>query len=147
MLTIFKLKLKLKNKSISKNPRMRFDFDKLKNPEIAEAFQAQIGTKFEALNILETDIDTITNDIKEVFLSSAEEVRGKERRKIKPWMTTEIIDLCYKRRELSHEKYTSKDLRSSFSAFLVKYRSLSFASIYFPDRHKHTCIYVSVSYC
>ncbi|KAH3796891.1 hypothetical protein DPMN_150468 [Dreissena polymorpha] len=31
-----------------------------------------------------------------------------ERRKNKPWMTTEIMDLCDNRRDLRYEKYTSQ---------------------------------------
>ncbi|KAH3707597.1 hypothetical protein DPMN_067007 [Dreissena polymorpha] len=36
------------------------------------------------------------------------------RRKNNPWVTTEIMDLCYKRRELRHEKYTSLDSRTQY---------------------------------
>ncbi|KAH3774571.1 hypothetical protein DPMN_175953 [Dreissena polymorpha] len=49
-------------------------------------FQAQIGGKFAALNILYNGIDTITNSNKGVLLSLA--------RKNKPWLTTGVKDLC-----------------------------------------------------
>lgn len=54
------IKLKLKNTRITKNPSIIFDSEKLKETELAEELQAQIGCKFLAQNILDSDIDTIT---------------------------------------------------------------------------------------
>ncbi|KAH3734897.1 hypothetical protein DPMN_041348 [Dreissena polymorpha] len=51
--------------------------------EITDAFRAQIDDKFAALNMLDCDIDTITNPIKKVCLSSAEHILGRERNKNK----------------------------------------------------------------
>ncbi|KAH3842014.1 hypothetical protein DPMN_115502 [Dreissena polymorpha] len=41
-----------------------------------------------------------------------DEALGRDRWKYKPCLTTDIMDLCYQRRELSHEKYTSIDSRT-----------------------------------
>jgi exonuclease III len=113
-LVLTNIKLKLKNRRTAKNPRIRFDLEKLNDPEIAEVFQAQIGGKFAALTTLDSDVDTLTNNIREVLLSTAEDVLGKERRKNKPWVTNEILDLCDKRRELRHDKYTSQESRTEY---------------------------------
>ncbi|KAH3770852.1 hypothetical protein DPMN_172149 [Dreissena polymorpha] len=39
------IKLKLKSKRITKNPHVRLDLEKWKDPVIAEVFQAHIGGK------------------------------------------------------------------------------------------------------
>ncbi|KAH3711106.1 hypothetical protein DPMN_070606 [Dreissena polymorpha] len=42
-----------------------------------------------------------------VILSSIQEALAREKKKNKPCAKTEIMNLCDKRRELSHEKYIS----------------------------------------
>ena len=37
------IKLKLKTKRFTKSPRIRFDLKKLKDPKVAEMFQAKVG--------------------------------------------------------------------------------------------------------
>ena len=106
--------LKLKVRRGPKNPRIRFDLEKLKDPEVAEAFQAQVGGKFAALNILDSNVDTLANDIKEVLLTTAEETLGKKRKKIQPWVTNEVLDLCNKRRELRKRKYANDKARMEY---------------------------------
>lgn len=54
VLMTFKLKLSTKRKA--KSTRIKFDLEKLKDPLIKETFQAQIGGKFAALNIIDADI-------------------------------------------------------------------------------------------
>ncbi|KAH3781240.1 hypothetical protein DPMN_159066 [Dreissena polymorpha] len=56
------------------------------------------------LNILDSDIENITNNIKQALLSSADKVFGKERRKNQLWVTTKIMNLCDKRRENGLDK-------------------------------------------
>ena len=56
MLT-FKLHLKRAKKQC--DTRIRFDLEKLKDPEVAGIFQAKIGGKFAALSILDSDMDTV----------------------------------------------------------------------------------------
>ncbi|KAH3781091.1 hypothetical protein DPMN_158916 [Dreissena polymorpha] len=50
-----------------------------------EHIQAEICVKFADLNILDSDIENITNNIKQALLSSADKVFGKERRKNQLW--------------------------------------------------------------
>ena len=106
-------KLKLDSKRRPKSSRICFDLDKLKDPQIAEVFQAQVGGKFAALNIIDCDIDTLSNNIKETLITTADEVLGKKRKKIKPWVTNEVLDLCDNRRELRKEKHKNIETRKN----------------------------------
>ncbi|GFR86316.1 endonuclease-reverse transcriptase [Elysia marginata] len=49
----------------------------------------------------------MANSLKEVLVSTAEEVLGRKRRTIQPWVTNEVLDLCDKRRELRKRKFGS----------------------------------------
>ena len=66
-----------------KNPHI--GFEKLKDLKTAEVFQAEVGRKFAALCILDSDIDTLANSLKEGLLATAEGVLGRQRMKIQPW--------------------------------------------------------------
>ena len=75
------IQLKLITKRLTKSPRIRFDLEKLKDPKMAEVFQAEIGEMFTALCVLESDVDTLVNSLKDRLLSTAEEVLGRRRKK------------------------------------------------------------------
>ena len=104
-MVLMTLKLKLKKNLKQNTPRIRFNVDKLRDPLIAEEFEANVGGRFAALN-LEGDINDLTDHIKTALQESAEEVLGRRRKKNKPWVTDDILDLCDKRRDL---KKTKKD--------------------------------------
>ena len=74
-----------------KSPLIRFE--KLKDPQTAEVFQAKVGGQFAALCILCSDTDTLADSLKEELLATAEEVLGRQRTKIQPWVTNEVLDL------------------------------------------------------
>ena len=78
--------------------------DKLKDPEVAAIFEAKVGGRFAALNLLEEDINSLTDNIKDVLQESAAEVLGKRRKKNKPWATDDILDLCDTRRDLKTKR-------------------------------------------
>ena len=73
-LVLTTIRLKLKTRRFRKSPGIRFDLEKLKDPKLAEVFQARVGRKFTALCVLDSDVDTLANSPKEVHLSTAEEV-------------------------------------------------------------------------
>ena len=77
--------MKLKTIYFMKSSRNRFNLERLKDPKIADVFQAKIGGKFAALCILDNDVDTLVNGLKEVLLSTAEETLGRQRKKIQLW--------------------------------------------------------------
>ena len=97
------LKLKLKKIHHQKSPCIRFDIKKLKDPEIANNFEATIADRFAALNLLE-EINVLTNNVKGVVQETVREVLGKERKKIQPWITNDILDLRDTRRNTKKTK-------------------------------------------
>ena len=56
------------------------------------------------LSSLYSDVSTIAS-----LVSTAEEVLGKQRRKIQPWVTNEVLDLCDQRRQLKQQKYANTE--------------------------------------
>ena len=95
------LKLELKKTHHQKSPRIRFDIEKLKDPEIANIFEA---SKFAALNLFEEDINVVTDNFKGFVQEIASEVLGKERKKIQPLITNDILDVCDIRRNTKKTK-------------------------------------------
>ena len=81
----------------------------LKDPKMAEIFQAQVGGKFAALSLLDNDTDTFTSDINEVLLLTAEEVLGRQQKKIQPWVMNEVLNLCDRRREMRGRKHANEE--------------------------------------
>ena len=108
-LVLLVMKMKLKKRQKPANPRIKFDLERLEDPEIAEIFEAKIGGRFAALNILDKDINELTTSFNEGVLETAEEVVGRQRKKHKPWVTNDILDLCDERREKKKEKYNSQE--------------------------------------
>ena len=100
--------LHLKNIDKPKHTRLKFDLDKLKDPNIAEAFKASIGGKFAALAVVDTEdqsnINSTVENFNKAVNEAAKETLGKHRPTKKPWVTPEILDLCDKRRELKPKK-------------------------------------------
>ena len=94
-MTTFKLKLKAKH--CPKKPHIHFDLKKLKDPEVAKVFQGQVGGKFAALNLIDSNVEMLAGDISEVLFTTAEEVLGKRWKKIQLWIMNEVLDLCNKR--------------------------------------------------
>lgn len=121
-LVMMKFKLKLNARRQAKRTRIRFDLDKLKDPQIVEIFQATLGGKFAALNVLDKDVDELSNEIDTALLTSAEEVLGKQRSKKQPWITNEALDLCDKRRELRKVKFMNDTKHAEYQQMNKKVR-------------------------
>ena len=105
-LVMMTYKLHMKRATKQCSTRIRFDLEKLKDPEVAEIFQAKIGRKFAALSILDSDMDMylLTNAFNTAVTDTANEILGKYLPVKKPWVTTDILDLCAKRRKLKNNK-------------------------------------------
>ena len=58
-LVLTTMKLTLMNKRFTKSPRVRFDLAKLKDPKIAEVFQAKVDGQFAALCVFDSDVDLL----------------------------------------------------------------------------------------
>ena len=84
-------------------PRLRFDLEKLRDPDVACTFQATIGGKVAPLIGLsdeDMDMDTMITTYNTAVTDAANEILGKERRRKKPWVTKDVLDLCDERRDL-----------------------------------------------
>ena len=69
-----------------KHTRLKFDLEKLKNPNVLETFQAMIGGRFAPLTIIsndDTDIDSMITTFNTAVTETASEILGKHRQKKK----------------------------------------------------------------
>ena len=99
---------RLKRISKPKYTRLKFDLEKLKDPNVLETFQVMIGGKFAPLTIMnseDTDMDTMITTFNTAVTETVGEILGKHRQKKKPWITAEILDLCDKRREPRKKRF------------------------------------------
>ena len=98
---------RLKNSRKPTQPRIRFDLKKLNDPTVMSAFQATIGGRFVPLATLvdeNADLDSMITHFIKAVTDTAAELLGKQRRKRKPWVTHEILDLCDQRRDLKKKR-------------------------------------------
>jgi sorting nexin-29 len=97
--------------------RIKFNLEKLIDPNVAKIFEAKIGGRFAPLlltDTIDTDVDTFIDSFNTTVLqiqyhSVANEVLGKKRTIRKPWVTPELLKLCDERRELKKSKYESDE--------------------------------------
>ena len=78
--------LRLKKISKPKHTRLKFDLEKLKDPNVLETFQAMIGGRFAPLTIIsneDTDIDSMITTFNTAVTETASEILGKHRQKKK----------------------------------------------------------------
>ena len=107
-LVLLTIKIRLKKNKTPTHSRIKFDIEKLKDPSVAQTFQAQLGGRFAALSIIGTDINELTASFNEVIKTTAAEVLGKKRKKKQPWITNDILDLCDRRREQKKYKHNNE---------------------------------------
>ena len=104
---------RLKNSWKPTQPRIRFDLEKLNDPTVMSAFQATIAGRFGPLSTLvdeDADLDSMVTHFNKAVTDRAAELLGKQRRKRKPWVTSEILDLCDHRRDLKKKKGEPKTI-------------------------------------
>ena len=78
---------------------------------MACTFQATVGGKFASLIGLSDehmDIDSMMTTYITAVTNAASEILGKERRRKKPWVTKDVLDLCDERRDLKKKRYESE---------------------------------------
>ena len=101
------LQTRLKNSRKPTVPRIRFDLEKLNDPTVMNAFQATICGRFAPLATLVdegTDLDSMVTHFNKAVTNIAAELLGKQRRKRKPWVIPEILDLCDQRQDLKKKR-------------------------------------------
>ena len=100
--------LRLKKISKPNHTRLKFDLEKLKDPNKLETFQAMTGGRFAPLIIMSndyTDKDSMITTFNTAVAETASEILGKHHQKKKPWITAKILDMCDKRRELRKKRF------------------------------------------
>ena len=107
----FRVHLRKVNKQ--KETRLKFNLEKLKDPNIHKTFQTMIGGKFAPLIILKDteegeDLDTLTRNFSTAITDTAMEILGKHRQKKKKWITDDVLEMCDKRRELKNKKHDAQ---------------------------------------
>ena len=86
--------LHLKKISKPKHTRLKFDLEKLKDPNLLETFQAIVGKKFAPLTIMsneDADVDSLITTFNTAVTETASEIFGKHRQKKKPWVTEKFL--------------------------------------------------------
>ena len=78
---------------------------------MACTFQATIVGKFTPLIGLsdeDMDMDTMITTYNATVTDAAREILGEERRRKKPWVTKDVVDLCDERRDLKKKRYDAE---------------------------------------
>ena len=118
-LVMMSFRLPLKKIKMQGPTRIKFDLKKLKDPQVADAFQAMIGCKFAPptlLNADHTEVDTLVNSFNKALTESASEILGKRRVLKTPWVTTSILDLCDERRALKKGRHETAEGAKKYRA-------------------------------
>ena len=105
---------RLKNSRKPTQPRIGFDLEKLNDSTVMSAFQAIIGGRFASLVTLAdegADLDTMVTRFNKAVTDTAAELLGKQRRKRRPWVTPEILDLCDQRRGLKKKRGDTEEAK------------------------------------
>ena len=110
-LVIMTFRVRMKKVRTPNQPGLRFDLEKLRDPDVACTFQATIGGKFAPLIELsdeDKDIDTMITTYNTAVTDAASKILGQERRRIKPWATKDVLDLRDERKELKKKRYEAE---------------------------------------
>ena len=111
-LVMMTFRIPLKRRESQNQTRLRFDLEKLRYPAVACTFQATIGGKFAPLIGLgdeDMDINKMITTYSTAVTDAASEILGKERRRKKPWVTRDVLDLYDERRNLNAVKKAKDD--------------------------------------
>ena len=87
----------LKRTSKLKHTSLKSDFEKLKDPNVLETFQAMIGGKFAPLTIMnneDTDLDSMITILNAAVIEIASEILGKHRQKKKKKKKKKTLSHC-----------------------------------------------------
>ena len=92
-------------------PRLRFDLEKLWDPDVACTFQTTIGGKFApliGLSDANMDMNTMNTTYNTAATDAASEILRREHHWKKPWVTKDVLDLCDERRDLKKKRYEAE---------------------------------------
>ena len=58
------------------------------------------------------DIDTMITTYNTALTDAASEILGKERRRKKPWISKDVLDLCEERKDLKKRRYETEGAKT-----------------------------------
>ena len=104
-LVIAKLRVKLVARKRQKNPRVKFDVRKLKQPETKTAFQIALHNRFEALQTEDSQktVHQSWTILKEATVGACEEVLGRPSVNRKSWISDETWQKVEERKKLKQD--------------------------------------------
>ena len=116
-LVMMSFKLRLRRMAKPQHTRLKFDLEKLNDPCVAEQFRAKIGGTFGTLLLCDesANLEDNVKTFEDATIEAATEILGKKTTKKKAWITTDILKLCDKRRELKEKKSKNPDVRKEYS--------------------------------
>ena len=94
---------RLKKSRKPTQPRIRFDLEKLNDPTMTSAFGSRFATLVTLVDEY-ADPDSMVSHSNKAVTDTAAELLDKQRRKRKPWVTLEILNLCDQRRDLKKQR-------------------------------------------
>ena len=98
---------RLKKARKPNQPILKFDLEKLRVPDVASTFQATFAPLI-GLSDEDMDIDIMITTYNTAVTDAASEILGKKRRRKKPWVTKDVLDLCDERRDLKKNRYEAE---------------------------------------
>ncbi|XP_068671034.1 uncharacterized protein [Montipora foliosa] len=115
VMTTFRLKLRRMAKP--QYTRLKFDLEKLQDPLVADQFRASIGGKFGPLLLFDNDTDLESNidTFEKATIETANEILGKKTTKKKAWVTSEVLSLCDKGRDLKEKNKSCPQAKKEHS--------------------------------
>ena len=107
-LVMMTLKLRLNTAKKNSNIRDKFNLEKLKSPEVANAFRSKVDERLFPLieDIGKSNINVTMTAFNKAITETAKECLGRYQQPKKPWVTSDILDLCDKRRGLKNKRNT-----------------------------------------
>ena len=112
-LVMMTIQIRLRKNRKTSNPRIKFNLEKLNDPNVRAEFEAKVGGKFALLSKM-TEMQEIVDNFVKGTEEVALEVLGKVRKARDPWINNKILDLRDKRRSLKNQKGKSDKKMSEY---------------------------------
>ena len=102
-----------------KHTRLKFDLEKLKDPNVLKTFEAMIGRRFAPLTIMDNEdhLDSMITTFNTAVIETASEILGKhrQRKKKQPWSLQKFLICATKGEKWEWKDSNLKDLRNKGS--------------------------------
>lgn len=112
-LVLSKVKIKLAVQQKPKKDRIKYNTDRLRNKDTMKQFQLVLANKYDVLyngsdTEGEEDVEKEWTNIKDMFLSTCDEILGKPETGRRPWMSDHTWSLVEERRSIKNKISTAR---------------------------------------